>query len=384
VIRNVCLGVFALVMLVCGSSSSVGAQTAWAGGNPCQLYLTANDLGADLGVAVPPGAIQVYENTVLGLGGESTYAFWRWVCPPPAAPSETCPTCGNVSGGGSGDGGSADGGSTGGGDNGSSGVSGASGSSGSISLASGNTNIHQSDLRIPGLGGGLRLKRTWNSLWPATQSGFQIGLFGPNWRSTYEERVFVGADNYIKYGRSDGSFWSFGWSSYGTYIPAAPQNVTATLVWSNSGGPWTLTFQNGEQRLFDNTSGKLTAIIDRNGNITTLSYDSLGRLATVTDPASRHLYFNYSTGTGSLVTSVTTDVGLTVTYSYDSNGRLTQVTEPDGSTLAFQYDANSFVSAVLDSQGKILESHTYDTSGRGLTSSRANGVDAITVSYGNP
>jgi YD repeat-containing protein len=81
------------------------------------------------------------------------------------------------------------------------------------------------------------------------------------------------------------------------------------------------------------------------------------------------------------VTSVTSDFGESVSYSYDSQGRLNQVTEPDGSTLSFQYDSNSFISAVVDSHGKILESHTYDSSGRGLTSSRANGAESLTISY---
>jgi hypothetical protein len=39
------------------------------------------------------------------------------------------------------------------------------------------------------------------------------------------------------------------------------------------------------------------------------------------------------------------------------------------------------ITTVKDSQGKILESHTYDALGRGLTSSRANGVDAVSVTY---
>jgi YD repeat-containing protein len=215
-------------------------------------------------------------------------------------------------------------------------------------------------------------------VWPATQSAFQIGLFGPNWRSTYEERVFVGSDNYIKYGRADGSFWSFGFNS-GQWSVAAPANMTATLSLNSS--YWTLTFLNGEQRLFDVTTGKLVSIIDRNGNTTQLSYDSLARLVTVTDPVSRHLYFAYGNGGSYLVTAVTSDFGESVAYSYDSSGRLTQVTEPDGSTLSFQYNSQSLITAVTDSNGKVLESHTYDSSGRGLTSARANGVDAVTLTY---
>lgn len=247
-----------------------------------------------------------------------------------------------------------------------------------ISLASGDTYIRETDIRLSGLGGGLTLQRTWNSLWPSTESAFQTGMFGPNWRSTYEEEVFLGSDNYMKYGRSDGSFWSFGYNGSG-WSTVAPGNVSATLTQGTS--YWTITFHDGEKRLFDNVSGKLIAIIDRNGNTTTLTYDDLGRLTTVTGPASRHLYFSYGTGSGSLVTSVTSDVGLSLSYSYDAQGRLTQYTKTDGTTVSFQYDSNSLISSVTDQDGKVLESHTYDSSGRGLTSSRANGVDAVTLSY---
>jgi len=252
-----------------------------------------------------------------------------------------------------------------------------------IDLASGNTLIAQSDIRLPGLGGGLTLARTWNSLWPPTESAYREGIFGPNWRSTFEERVFGGSDGYVKYSRGDGSFWSFGYSgtvnSANVYAVASPANETATLAQTTSN--WTLTFKNGEQRVFDVTSGNLLSIADRNGNTIQLTYDSSYRLVSVTDPASRHLYFSYASPSSYLVTSVSSDVGLSLSYSYDGLGRLVKVTKPDQTTISFQYDSNSFVSAVLDSNGKVLESHTYDTNGRGLTSSRAGGVEAITVTY---
>lgn len=336
-IRKLLSAIVAFVVLQCAFSTSASAQ--W---NPACMGV-AYTSWIEGYLPLPPGVFncQLFLFTSVGC--------WLMLsrCPPPAAASETCPCSNGVAGS-------------------------------PISLASGDTYIEENDVRLPGLGGGLTLDRMWNSLWPPTQTAYQIGLFGPNWRSTYEERVFVGADHYIKYGRADGSFWSFGFGPNGGYNVAAPANVTATLVEGSTN--WTLTFQNGEQRLFDNTTGHLTAIIDRNGNTTTLSYDSLGRLVTVTDPASRQLSFNYGASIY-LVTSVTSSFGVTVSYSYDSQGRLSQVTEPDGSTLNFQYDSNSFIAGVLDSQGNILESHSYDSSGHGLTSSRANGVEAVTVSY---
>lgn len=248
-----------------------------------------------------------------------------------------------------------------------------------ISLSSGNTSIEETDVRIPGLSGGLSLSRTWNSIWPPTQVAFQTGLFGPNWRSTYEERIFVGGDNYVKYARSDGSFWSF--VGGGTLTVIAPSNVTGTLTTNSGNTEWILTFQNGEQRIFSYTSGSLTAIIDRNGNTTQLSYDSLNRLVTVADPGGRHLYFGYANNSSYLVTTVTTDVGLSLSYTYDSQGRLTQVTEPDQTTLSYQYDAGSRITAVIDSNGKVLESHTYDYCGRGLSGARAGGVESVSLSY---
>jgi YD repeat-containing protein len=93
------------------------------------------------------------------------------------------------------------------------------------------------------------------------------------------------------------------------------------------------------------------------------------------------LYFSYANGSSFLVTAVTSDFGISLSYTYDTQGRLLQVTNPDLSTLTFAYDSNSFVTSVTDSQSKILESHTYDSTGHGLTSSRALGVDAITLTY---
>ena len=246
-----------------------------------------------------------------------------------------------------------------------------------VTLTTGNTFIVQNDLSLPGLGGGLSLKRTWNSMWPSSQLGSQIGIFGPNWRSTYEERVFNGSDGNIKYSRADGSYWSF--TSGTTPQLIVPANLVATLTVGTSYN--TVNFQNGEQRRFDSTSGSLIAIIDPNGNTTTISYDGTNRLVTVTDPVSRHLYFNYPNGSSRLVTSVTSDFGVSLSYAYDTQNRLSVVTFQDGSTATFAYDANSMITSVTDSQGKTLEAHTYDSKGRGLTASQANGVNAVTITY---
>lgn len=251
-----------------------------------------------------------------------------------------------------------------------------------IALSTGNTYINETDISIPGLGGGLSLSRTWNSTWPASQITNQIGWFGTRWKSNFDEKVFLDSDHFVKYMRSDGSFWAFGLNSNGPgFKVVAPASENAILVGSSSGSSWTLTFQNGEKRLFDGTTGMLTAIIDRNGNTTQISYDSSNRLSTVTDAASRHLYFSYANPASLLVTGVSSDFGVSLSYSYDAQSRLAQVVQPDLNTINFTYNSQSLITSVTDSQGKVLESHTYDSQGRGLTGSQANGVGAVTITY---
>jgi YD repeat-containing protein len=238
------------------------------------------------------------------------------------------------------------------------------------------------DVRVPGLGNGLALQRTWNSIWPSTISAFQTGMFGANWRSTYEERVFKN-NNYMIYLRGDGGFWVFSQTGASTWNLISPASVIATLT-QNGTQSWTIAFQNGEQRIFNYTSGSLSSIIDPNGNATQLIYDATNRLVTVTDPANRHLYFAYGNGSNNLlVTGVTSDAAQSWAYTYDSQNRLTVVTRPDQTTNTFVYNSQSLISQVLDSNGRVLEAHTYDASGRGATSSRANGVETVTVSYPN-
>jgi YD repeat-containing protein len=207
-------------------------------------------------------------------------------------------------------------------------------------------------------------------------------MFGGNWRSTYEESVFVDNGGLVKYVRGTGGIWTLGltganWPA--SYAMIAPANGNVSMLYD--GTIWILSFNTGEKRTFSVVSGKLLSMSDRNGNTTQLSYDASNRLTTVVDPASRHLYFSYASPSSNLVVGISSDVGVSLSYAYDGQGRLATVTKPDLTTVSFQYDGNSLISAVLDTNGKILESHIYDTAYRGMTSSRAGGVNAITVTY---
>ena len=159
------------------------------------------------------------------------------------------------------------------------------------------------------------------------------------------------------------------------------ERTRATGVESRNGG-FTLTLADGTQKVFNNQD-LLAAIIDRNNNQTTLAYDSSNRLTSVTSPGGSTLTFTYGDPNNPMqATTVQDSVGTVATYTYDSSSRLTLVSYPDGSALNFTYDPNSsMILSVTDSQGKLLEAHTYDAQNRGLTSTRAYGVDSVSLIY---
>ena len=254
-----------------------------------------------------------------------------------------------------------------------------------INLTNGNVWIQHQDYSIPGLGGGFSLSRTWNSLWMTNDSSLPAaGMFGNSWRSTYEERLFVLNSTNIKYVRANGDGWYFTWNNAANaYYVVHPVNQHAALTFDSSTGLYTLTFADGTKEIF-NSPGYLSARVDRNGNRTTVAYDSSQRITQVTDPASRTLTFSYSDPNNpNQATSVADATGSIATYNYTGTAQLSKATYADSSSNTYNYDPSGahLITSVTDGQGKVLESHTYDSNRHGLTSSRANGVDSVTVSF---
>jgi RHS repeat-associated protein len=262
-----------------------------------------------------------------------------------------------------------------------------------INAANGNTWITQQDYAIPGLGGGISLVRTWNSLWPLMQPPEESGIFGDSWRSNFEERIQVLTGGLVQYWKGNCSRLFYQYNSLsGTYTLTAPADDQTTLSFNSGTAQWTISQKDGTSRIFNN-AGYLTSIVDRNGNTTTISVDAShqNRIATVTDASGHVLTFNYANASyPRLCTSISDAVGTFTTYNYDfTTSRLTQVQYPDGSQNNFQYtDPNSttLISLVTDSMSKTIEGHTYDSQRRGLTSQQANDsngqpVNKVSITY---
>jgi YD repeat-containing protein len=131
------------------------------------------------------------------------------------------------------------------------------------------------------------------------------------------------------------------------------------------------------------SSGKLIAIVDKNGNQVTLSYDSYGRLTQVQEASGKVLSFGYansslggSGGSGGFegefgggesvdtkVRTVTDPRGKVWQFSYDAYDRLTSITDPMGFVISFSYDAYRRITSITDKRG-FLWQYGYDGNGK--------------------
>lgn len=253
-----------------------------------------------------------------------------------------------------------------------------------VDFATGNSFVTQSDFSIPGLGA-THLTRTWNSQYEGNDPVELVGTFGNSWRSNFDERLVFDTSTSpaqtAQYWRGNGGVWNFiAGQTAGSYAISAPMNEHATIQVDPNTQIATMTFYNGTARVF-NPAGYLTAIIDRNGNQTTIAYDSSNRITKVTDPANRVLTFNYSTLRQ--VQSIQDSVGVMATYTYDTNNRLTKVAYPDGSSVNMAYDLNDLLTVITDGSGKVMQTFNYDSNRRAVSLSQANGTGSLNVQYTN-
>jgi RHS repeat-associated protein len=81
---------------------------------------------------------------------------------------------------------------------------------------------------------------------------------------------------------------------------------------------------------------------------------------------------------------VTVPGGGTYQYSYDSSGRLTTVTDPDSNTRTYHYENSTFpigLTGITDESNQRYATFAYDDKGRPSLSELAGGADRITATY---
>jgi YD repeat-containing protein len=141
-----------------------------------------------------------------------------------------------------------------------------------------------------------------------------------------------------------------------------------------------ITDVNGTRNEYD-AAGRLTAIIDSDGNRTTLThdlsarqevvtdrlgnatvvaYDARGNVLQHTDPLGKTSSFTYDATDNQL--SETDALGHTTTFSYDASSNLLSFTDPLGNTGRYTYNAQTLPLTVTDPLGRQL-SLAYDNRG---------------------
>ena len=230
--------------------------------------------------------------------------------------------------------------------------------------------MHQhTDLTIPGRGLPLEFTRYYSS-----QSDYN-GSLGRNWSHTYETGLDI-ADNgdvTVRYAQGTTAYFTKSGSSY-----VAPNGIFDTLI-KNGDGTYTLTTK--EQIRYNYSSaGKLTSIVDRNNNTTTVSYNGNGYLASVTDSGERSLTF--TTDTNGRITQIVDPLGRTLGFTYDGNGDLVTVTDVKGGESYFTYSGHRLLT-ITDSLGHTQTTSIYDAASRVVEQTDALGGKTCFY-YGTP
>ncbi len=181
----------------------------------------------------------------------------------------------------------------------------------------------------------------------------------------------------------------FTYNSNGTVATATDGKATET-----SGCP--IVSSHHTTYCYSYTSGNLTGVTGPLGS-ETLTYDSLNRLATVTDYKSQVSTYSYDDL--DRVTQIAYTSGPTFAYTYDDNGnlltetqgtdtttytydifnRVTEEERPDTSTVVYGYDDNSNLTSVTDTNGTTT--YTYDARNALATLTEPGTTDQITFGY---
>jgi RHS repeat-associated protein len=208
--------------------------------------------------------------------------------------------------------------------------------------------------KFPGKGLPLPFKVSYNS-W----DGAYDGPLGHGW--THSHNVVLtpsgSTDVNVKWGDGHKDFYQADIS--GNFTPVN-SNTTVVLTKPDS-SHYEATLHSGIKYHFD-ASGRLTKIVDLNGNQITFTYSA--NLDRITDTTGRQINFTYS---GNRITAITSPLkaGNTVSFQYNGNGDLTTITDPRGKVWQFTYDASHRVLTHVDARGNTVVTNTYDpVSGR--------------------
>lgn len=237
------------------------------------------------------------------------------------------------------------------------------------------TGAHMIDKTLISLNGArpLDFDLSYNSLMLAE------GPMGKGWAHNYETRVEAEADGNIKL------HWSANRENDFTSVDQV--NFTSSdnachldkLV-KNADGSYTLTRKDQSKYFFD-ASGRLIEERNRTGQALQMTYDSNGKLQTVSEPLSGIALTLAYDGSG-LLQSVSDNLNRQWTFTRDGSHNLIGIQYPSSTSSVFTYDSIGQILSETDPQGNLLFLNTYDSQGRVISQDDGvSGNQLSTLSY---
>src|SRR5205085_574577 len=104
-----------------------------------------------------------------------------------------------------------------------------------------------------------------------------------------------------------------------------------------------------------------------------------GQLSSITDAFGRLL--TVTSNSNGQVLSISDTMGTVAIYTYGGSNELLSVLYADNSAFNFTYDGSLRLATVTDALGQVVESHSYDSQGRAMTSEKQGGVEHYSLNY---
>jgi RHS repeat-associated protein len=232
---------------------------------------------------------------------------------------------------------------------------------------------------------GHSLVRTYNS------DEQVVALFGRGWTTLFDRRMILNSDGseqiisivtetneVVTFRETSGVFaqsWPTARGAFGTLTYDA---ISGTYLYRPAGS--------GEQAVFRASDGRLLALRDlATGHEAQLAYAGSDVPASLTDSWTGVTWNLAIDSANRRVTSISVSgrPDLVWTYSYDADGNLLTVLAPGNAQWrTYEHDANR-MTVSRDALGNLLESHTYDADGYGISSTGPSD-EIATIEYNLP
>ncbi|MGE5417225.1 MAG: DUF6531 domain-containing protein [Acidobacteriota bacterium] len=187
------------------------------------------------------------------------------------------------------------------------------------------------------------------------------GSLGRGWSHDFEKNIQLSDTSRVILSWDSNNSQTFTSSDGVNYSCSGRMFVNDTLT-KQTDGSFVLK-RNDQTSYTFNSSGQLIQQLNLHGQPLDFTYNSQGRLATVTEPVSgKALNLIYNTS-GKLET-VIDSAYRQVSFGYNSDRCLTGITDANGKTNTFTYNSIGQVLTETDGDQKLVFSDTYDDQGR--------------------